>query len=50
VERAIRKNKPLFAWLMVESNTSERMKPMYPLAQSLLKKFEDVFSRVIKTG
>ena len=36
-ERAIGKGKPLFALLMVESNRSEGVKPMHPLAQSLLK-------------
>ena len=40
VERAISKSKPLFFLLMVESNTSEIVKP---LAQSLLKEFKDVF-------
>jgi len=43
VERAINKSKHLFVLLMVEPNTSEGMKPMHHLAQSLLKKFEDVF-------
>jgi len=43
VERAISKSKPLFALLMVESNTSEEVKPLHPLAQSLLREFEDVF-------
>jgi len=33
VERAISKSKPLFALLMAESNTSERVKPMHPSAQ-----------------
>jgi len=39
VERAISRSKPLFASLMVESNTSEVVKPLYPLAQSLLREF-----------
>ena len=39
VERAISKSKPLFSSLMVESNTSEVVKPLYPLAQSLLREF-----------
>jgi len=43
VERATSKIKPLFSLLMVESNTSEVVKPLHPLAQSLLKEFEDVF-------
>jgi len=43
VERAISKSKPLFASLMVESNTSEEVRPLHLLAQSLLKEFEDVF-------
>ena len=32
VERAISKSKPLFVLLMVESNTSEEVKPLHPLA------------------
>ena len=32
VKRAISKSKPLFSSLMVESNTSELVKPLYPLA------------------
>ena len=43
MERAISKSKPLFALLMVESNTSEEVKPLHPLAQSLLRDFKDVF-------
>jgi len=35
VESAISKSKPLFALLLVESNTSEEVKPSHPLAQSL---------------
>ena len=42
VERAISKSKPLFALLMVESNTSKVVKPIHPLAQSLFREFEDV--------
>jgi len=43
VERAISRSKLLFAVFMIESNISEGVKPMHPLAQSLLKEFEDVF-------
>jgi len=43
VEKAISKSKPLFSLLMVTSNTSEVVKPLHPLAQSLLREFEDVF-------
>ena len=32
VERAISKSKPIFALLIVESNTSEVVKPLHPLA------------------
>ena len=42
VERAISKSKPLFVLPMVESNSSERVKPIHPLAQSPLKEFDDV--------
>jgi len=31
LEKAIRKSKPLFSSLVVESNTCEEVKPMYPL-------------------
>jgi len=41
--RDISKSKPLFASLMVESNASEEVKPLHPLAQLFLKEFEDVF-------
>ena len=37
------KRKPLFALLMVESNTSEEVKSLHPLTQSLFREFEDVF-------
>jgi len=43
IERTIGKNNPLFALLIVESNTSEEVKPIHPLAQSLLREFVDVF-------
>ena len=43
VERAISKSKPLFALLMVESNTSEVVKPLNSLTLSLLREFENVF-------
>ena len=43
MERAISKSKPLFALLMVESNTSEEVKHIHPLAQLLLREFADVF-------
>jgi len=32
VERVISKSKPLFTLLMVKSNTSEKVKPLHPLA------------------
>jgi len=50
VEIAISKSKPLFALLMIKSNTSEGVKPMHPLAQSLLKVFEDVFPNDLPLG
>jgi len=50
VKRAINKSKPLFTLLVVESNTSKGVKPMHPLAQSLLKEFEDVFSNDLPSG
>ena len=50
VERAISKRKPLFALLMVESNTSEEVKPIHPFAQSLLREFEDVFPNDLPQG
>jgi len=40
VVRPISKSKPLFALLMVESDTSEEVKPLHPLASSLLREFE----------
>ena len=43
VERAISKSKPLFALFMTKSNTGEKVKPLHPLSQSLLKEFDDVF-------
>jgi len=43
VEKDISKSKPLFALLMEESKTNKVVKPMHPLAQLLLKEFEDVF-------
>ena len=50
VERAISKSKPLFVLPMVESNSSERVKPIHPLAQSPLKEFEDVFPNDLPPG
>ena len=50
VERAISKSKPLFTLLMVESNISERVEPIHPLAQSLLKDFKDVFANDLPPG
>ena len=50
MERAISKSKPSFALLIVESNTSEEVKPLHPLAQSLLREFEDVFPNDLPSG
>jgi len=50
VERAISKSKPLFTLLMVESNISEEVKLLHPLAQSLLREFEDVFPDDLPLG
>jgi len=50
VERAISKSKLLFSFLMVESNISEEVKLLYPLAQSLLKEFKDVFPNDLPSG
>ena len=47
VERAISESKPLFAILMVESNTCEEVELMHPLAQSLLREFVDIFSNYL---
>ena len=44
VERAISTSKPLFALVLVESNTSEETKPVHPLAQLALRKLENVFT------
>jgi len=49
VKRAISKSKPLFVIILVESNTSEKVKPLHHLAQSLLKDFEDVFLNDVST-
>ena len=43
VLRAINESKLLFVLLMIESNISDKVKPLHPLAQSLLREFEDVF-------
>ena len=43
MERAISKSKHSFSLLMVESNTCEEVKPMHPIALSLLREFVDVF-------
>ena len=48
--RAISKSKPLFALLIVESNTSEVVKPIDPLAQSFLKEFDNVFANDLPPG
>jgi len=50
VERAINKRKHLFVILMVESNTSEMVKPLHPLTQSFLREFEDVFPNDLLSG
>jgi len=47
---SISKRNPLFALLMVASNTSEEVKPMCPLAQLRLKEFEDVFPHDLPPG
>ena len=35
---------------MAESNTSEEVKPLHPLSQSLLREFEDVFPNDLPPG
>jgi len=50
VEKAISKSKPLFSLLMVEANTSEVVKPLHPLAQLLLREFDDVFPNDLPSG
>ena len=50
VERAISKSKLLFALLMVESNTSEEVKLLHPLAQLLLRESKDVFANDLPLG
>jgi len=50
VERVISKSKPLFVLLMVESNTCEGVKPIHPLAQSLLREFVNVFFNDLPIG
>jgi len=50
LERAINKNQPLFTLLLVKSNTSEEVKPLHPLAQSLLREFENVFPNDLPPG
>jgi len=50
MERVISKSKPLFALLLAELNTSEEVRPLHPLAQSLLREFEDIFSTDIPPG
>jgi len=47
VERAISKSKLLCALLMVKSNTSDKVKLLHPLAQSLLREFDDVVPNVL---
>jgi len=42
--------KPLFALLLVESNTSEVVKLLHPLAQSLLREFKDMFPNGLPLG
>jgi len=44
MERVISKSEPLFTLLLAESNTTEESRPLHPLAQSLLREFEDIFS------
>ena len=50
VERAISKSKPLFALLMVDSNTREEVKSLHPLTQLLLREFDNVFPNDIPLG
>ena len=50
VERSVSKSKPLFALLMVKSNTCEKVKPIHPPTQSLLKEFMDVFPNDLPMG
>jgi len=47
---SLSKSKPIFALPMVESNTYEGVKAMHPLAQSLLREFEDVFPNDLPPG
>ena len=44
VETVSSKSNPLFALLLVELNSSVEAKPIHPLARSLLREFDDVFS------
>ena len=43
VEKAISKSKLLFTLFLVKANTSEQVRPLHPLAQSLPIEFGDVF-------
>ena len=48
--KASTKSSPLFSLLMVESNTSEVVKPLCPPSQSFLREFEDEFPNDLPLG
>jgi len=50
IEWVISKSKPLLALLMVESNINNEVKPLHPLAQSLLREFENISLNNLPTG
>jgi len=49
-ETVISKSKPLFALFTVEEKTCEGVKPMHPLAQSVLREFVDAFPNKLISG
>ena len=50
MENVVSKSKPLFVLFMVEANTNEVVKPLHPLAQSLLRVSEDVVPNDLALG